>query len=560
MTTVESLRAERDRYVALAFSWGDLLFEVDRNLSIAFAAGATEAFIGLPAADLRGRNLREFVAAADGPFIAQAIKGATHKHRIDDEVIRLRTPQGLFLPMSLAGYCLDPAAGRYYLAMRKGTAEAKAAPLPGAAGQPGELRDARSFASLASHHMKELCACGDAAEVTLLAMPGMEDLATRLDDATRRRMLREVGDSLLSGSLGGNAAAQIGEDRFSLIHPVGADLGGVVDRVRGAVRRADPAGRGLDVHSTTLPMGEVAAVSEEDLAKGLMYVINRFREAKGHDFSLKTLSNSIAELVDVAVQDVNGFMHVVAQAQFDVALQPIIHVDTGEIHHFEALCRFHAHRGESPYRYITFAEETGLIPQFDLAMLHKVLDLLSRFPRNSDRFRVAVNVSGHSIGEETFLRQLQDTLHRNMWTQGKLLFEITESARMTDLESANRFIQGLRHWGYEVCLDDFGAGAASFQYLSTLEVDVVKLDGSAVRNAQSAAKGRAFLTALTELCRRLHVKTIAEMVDSQESLQFVRDCGCDYVQGYLFGKPSRNLKDFDPYPMWELFRHPARVR
>jgi EAL domain-containing protein (putative c-di-GMP-specific phosphodiesterase class I) len=131
---------------------------------------------------------------------------------------------------------------------------------------------------------------------------------------------------------------------------------------------------------------------------------------------------------------------------------------------------------------------------------------------------------------------------------------------MSDLEAANNFIQSLRKRGYHVCLDDFGAGAASFQYLSVLEVDVVKLDGSAVKNAQKAAKGRAFLSALTELCKRMGVETIAEMVDTPDTLDFCRDCGCNYVQGFLFGKPSRDVRDFSPLPQSQLFKPLTALR
>jgi EAL domain-containing protein (putative c-di-GMP-specific phosphodiesterase class I) len=143
-------------------------------------------------------------------------------------------------------------------------------------------------------------------------------------------------------------------------------------------------------------------------------------------------------------------------------------------------------------------------------------------------------------------------LAENKWLEGRLIFEVTESSRMADLEGANTFIQSIRNRGFEVCLDDFGAGAASFQYLSVLDVDVVKLDGSAVKNAQKAAKGRAFLSSLTDLCRRLKVLTVAEMVDTPKALDFVRDCGCDFAQGYLFGKPSTNVRDFFPLPNQSL--------
>ena len=80
-----------------------------------------------------------------------------------------------------------------------------------------------------------------------------------------------------------------------------------------------------------------------------------------------------------------------------------------------------------------------------------------------------------------------------------------------DLETANEFIQNLRGLGYPVCLDDFGAGAASFQYLSAIDVDVVKIDGPVVKNAEAIERGRAFLTALASFCRELGVETIAEI-------------------------------------------------
>ncbi|MEE3500360.1 EAL domain-containing protein [Acidiphilium acidophilum] len=174
-------------------------------------------------------------------------------------------------------------------------------------------------------------------------------------------------------------------------------------------------------------------------------------------------------------------------------------------------------------------------------------------PLNNARERIAVNVSGYSIEQAAYTEALLNLLAENDWLRGRLMFEITESARIANLETADRFIQALRQRGFQVSLDDFGAGAASFQYLSVLDVDVVKLDGSAVRNAQKAQKGRAFLSALTELCRRMGIETIAEMVDTPETLQFVRDCGCNYVQGYLFGRPTKEINDFHPLPNRILF-------
>jgi len=101
-------------------------------------------------------------------------------------------------------------------------------------------------------------------------------------------------------------------------------------------------------------------ISDTDLANGLIYTINRFRTAQGNAFNIKSLSTSLSNLVSEAVRSVQTFRQVVATGSFDVALQPIIDVHHGDIHHYEALCRFTSSEGgDSPYQHITFAEETA---------------------------------------------------------------------------------------------------------------------------------------------------------------------------------------------------------
>ena len=176
-------------------------------------------------------------------------------------------------------------------------------------------------------------------------------------------------------------------------------------------------------------------------------------------------------------------------------------------------------------------------------MVEKLIEWFQTEPGAMDA-RVAVNVSGKSITAQRYLDRLSEILDRHPWARGRLMFEITESCRMHDLQSANRCVQELRRRGYPICLDDFGAGAANFHYLSSLEVDIVKLDGWSLRNAQKAHKGRAFLKALVGLCRDLDVATVAEMVEDEAGLEFVRDCGVQYVQGYLFGRPNSDIATF----------------
>ena len=392
-------------------------------------------------------------------------------------------------------------------------------------------------------------------QLTLIELPAYKELHDRLDEEARESLLNTFGAFLKANSVDGDTAARIADDRYGLVHAADVDVKELESKIAEFAREADPEGRGAEVETATVEV-ESDGISDEDLANGLVYAINRFRSTEGQDFSIKQLSNNISALVSTAAQSVNSFKRVVAESDFAVALQPIIDVMTGEIHHYEALARFDsANGGASPYETIKFAEETGLIQEFDLAMAQKVVEWLGKTPRNATT-SLAVNVSGHSVGSAPYTSGIHKLLAENLWLRGRLLFEITESARMTDLDAADNFIQSLQTEGYTVCLDDFGAGAANFQYLSTMVVDVVKLDGSAVRNAQKAQKGRAFLKALVGLCRDLGVETIAEMVDDRAGLEFIRDCGVQYVQGYLFGKPSADVRVFrdsrppNMFPAW----------
>ncbi len=110
--------------------------------------------------------------------------------------------------------------------------------------------------------------------------------------------------------------------------------------------------------------------------------------------------------------------------------------------------------------------------------------------------------------------------------------------RIKDLQATNTVLQVLRADGHKICLDDFGAGAASFPYIQALEVDYVKIDGAYVKRMETHPRDRAILKAMVGLCRDLGVGTVAEMVETESQAKALVDLGVDYAQGYLFGRPS----------------------
>ena len=533
------MNAARDRFVAFAFCWADVLFELNPSRTVTFAVGATKAVMGMGPEQVMGKNFMELVAPKDRVLVEQLLFMTARKGRIDNVTIRLQGANGLTAPMAFAGYVMPDLKDHFFLALRtqahmdeKGEAEKDV----GRDKSTG-LLTGDSFSQMAVKKLKD---GGGTAEMTLVNVPGFQEFYEKLPEEDREVLLNTVGTTLRANSIGGDSAGEIGDGKFGIVHEAGLDVAALESKIAEATKAFDPDGKGVAVQAGTVEVDMTEGMNEGDLAKGLVYTINHFKEQVGDSFNVKDIAKNMNALVQETVKSLNNFRSLVGGNDFQVAFHPIFDARTGAVHHYEALVRFNGKFEESPYKYITFAEETGLITEFDIAMARKCIEWLRK--NRSDKVSIAVNISGMSVGNDQYSKDLHEMLDADTWLRNFLVFEITESARVADLNQANNFVQALRKKGFHVCLDDFGAGAASFQYLSVLEVDVVKLDGSAVKNAQTAPKGRAFLRALTTLCKTMDVETIAEMVDSKEGLEFVRDCGVEYVQGFLFGKP-----DADPW-------------
>lgn len=300
--------------------------------------------------------------------------------------------------------------------------------------------------------------------------------------------------------------------------------------------RLDPENRRWHVVIGSLDDETLAGAGVRELAQALLCSFVRLREVNA--FSVMDLSVNLQRLVEEALDDVRGFQSLLDEKDFATVFQPVLDARSGRIHHLEALCRFNADHGASPFRRLAAAEEIGAIHLFDIVMIRHVAEWLRSADGVEGRRVVAVNVSGQSLAEAEFADALREITRSYPGLVGSLVFEITDVHRIDDLGAADEVIRELRAAGHRVCLDDMSAGSASFQYLSRLDVDYVKFDGKAIREARAARKGAAFLSALTDLCRRIGTQTIAEMIDDPDTLDFARRCGVDFVQGHLFGKPT----------------------
>ncbi|MBO6784359.1 MAG: EAL domain-containing protein, partial [Alphaproteobacteria bacterium] len=528
----------------LAFCSADLLLELDSSAEITFAAGATNVFTGRSPEDLRGVRMHELVHESDKRKLERLLRDARAGTRIDDASLTLTTASGHPIVLSVSGFHMSDLGGHTYLSFRVRMQASTYADEDAVRVEGMEVYDKGSFTEAATKALADAEAAGEQRKLTMIELGAYDELRTRLSEDAQNELSATMGSFFRASSVGGDLAGQIDENRFGLVHDVSLDVESLSGQIQDYARSLDPEGEGLSVESATIDV-DPGVMTEADTAKALVYTINRFCDETSGEFTVRDLSESFSSMASETVERRNKFVEMINQGAFDVAFQPICDMQTGRPHHFEALVRFdHENFEASPFEFITFAEEVGIICDFDLAMCRKVLGWLDDTNGQGYRYMTAVNISGRSLSTPKFVRKLIDLLAEHPDAREHILFEITESAKLTDLDEANKIIQALRSAGHIVCLDDFGAGVSAFQYLSALHVDVVKIDGAYVVDALTNKRNRALLRAMASMCRELDIKTVAEMIEDEETATLVRDSGIDYGQGYLYGRPSKLITAF----------------
>ncbi len=226
--------------------------------------------------------------------------------------------------------------------------------------------------------------------------------------------------------------------------------------------------------------------------------------------------------------------------RFELWYQPIMGLKDDSISHYEVLVRMRDTDGKllMPGTFIGFAEEVGLIGSIDRLVANKAIDVQVAMAAKGRDVSLGINLSGKDLGSEEILEYLKKTINEKGVDPSKLIFEITETAAIHDLQLALKFIDELKAMGCKFSLDDFGVGFTSFVYLREMNVDYIKIDGSFIRNLHKSHNDQVVVKSIIDVARGMGVKTVAEFVEKEETLELLRKYKVDYAQGYLIGKPS----------------------
>jgi len=228
---------------------------------------------------------------------------------------------------------------------------------------------------------------------------------------------------------------------------------------------------------------------------------------------------------------------------FELYVQPILAArETGAPGPcLEVLLRLRDESGEAaaPAKFMKTAERYRLMSLVDRWVVQTALSALSSGAiRMADGKSLAINLSGQTLGDPTFLEFVVDTLDHTGVPPSQICFEVTETSVIANLDLARRFIGVLHGMGCQFALDDFGNDLGAFANLKSLAMDYIKIDGAFIRNLSRDPVNQAMVAAIVRLARTLDFQLVAEQVEDAASLETARDMGIDFAQGYIIGRPE----------------------
>ncbi len=374
-------------------------------------------------------------------------------------------------------------------------------------------------------------------------------------------------------------------DRFknvndSLGHMIGDELlQQVSNRLRSCVREGDTLSRfGGDEFALLLPKINHSRDDVENIAQKIIEVLKQPFVVDGHELYVSTsigvslypqdgltmdalIKNSDIAMYHVKGQGKNGYQFysndmnkpyfknlsmetgihkALENDQFHLVYQPQINLKTGDIVGVEALLRWQdpEHGIISPSEFIPFAEESGLITKIGSWVLRNALtELRGWIDSGLPEIRMSVNMSARQLTEKNIVKEIGSVLNELNLDGSVLEIEITENAIMDDMESIVQKLKKLADMGVTIAIDDFGTGYSSLSYLHKLPIQTLKIDRTFLKESRYAKDDHTIVNTIVAMAKGLKLNVIAEGVETQSQLDYLREIDCSEAQGFLFGKP-----------------------
>ncbi len=384
-----------------------------------------------------------------------------------------------------------------------------------------------------------------------LDLDEFKDINDTSGHAAGDELLQAVSEVLKKVTRSTDLVARLGGDEFAILIPETDNTGAIIlaKKIIAELAKIKLSYREI-LHKVSTSIGIVhypytdADIHElmgfADLA---MYKAKANGKGTYHTFSA---NDKTKELLETRVLWKHKIENALEKDLFVLYFQPIMNIQTNTIQHYEVLIRMRdGETGEIslPGKFIEIAEETGLINSIDHYVIKHSMKKLVTLQDKGSTAKLAINLSGAVVDNKLLLPLLRRTIAEYKINPGSLIFEITETAAVSNFQQAKLLMTEIRKLGCEFSLDDFGVGFSSFNYLRQLPVDIIKIDGIFIRDLDKNADDQLFVKALVDVAKGLGKKTIAEYVENKDILAILDKFGVDYAQGYYIGRPDSQMRE-----------------
>ena len=394
-----------------------------------------------------------------------------------------------------------------------------------------------------SHALARARRAEDPLAILFIDLDRFKNINDTLGHEAGDRVLKEIAQRLRGCLREVDTVSRLGGDEFVVLiegasRP--ADVAEVAQKILAAVAR--PVLLESQEFHVTASIGISTCPGDSDDLQGLMknadIAMYRAKEQGKNNFQFYSAQINVHTLERVALE--SDLRHALERKEFLLHYQPKVDIGSNRIVGMEALVRWQQPGKEliAPAQFIPLAEETGLIvPIGEWVLKTACLQNKTWQDQGLPRSRMAVNLSPRQFAHESLLQDVARVLNQTGLDPAWLELEITEGMVMRDPEHAVTLLRGLKAMGIHLSIDDFGTGYSSLSYLKRFPLDSVKIDRSFIQDLPGDGDDAAITQAIIAMAHSLRLGVIAEGVETEEQLQFLRANGCDEMQGYHFSRP-----------------------